>query len=59
MSRVHSFDGGNVFAYGYTAVQKANHDRRYYVVFPVKPSGRFKPFLCIVDDYGTLVKSQD
>jgi tryptophan synthase beta subunit len=47
---------GPVCTHRMTAWQKCLADERFYVVFMVKPAHGPKPYLTVVDDYGTLVK---
>lgn len=54
---MHYFDCGSCFTRGAIAIQICRKDRRYYVVFGVKPSARpsFMPVLAVMDDFGSLV----
>ena len=45
---------GPVCTHRMIAWQKCHMDVRYYVVFMVKPAFGPKPYLTVVDDYGTL-----
>ena len=45
---------GPVCVHRMIAWQKCHADARYYVVFMVKPAIGPKPYLTVVDDYGTL-----
>lgn len=47
---------GRICTFRFTAWQRCLKDSRYYVVFMVKPAVGPKPFLAVVDDYGTLVE---
>lgn len=45
---------GAVATCGFVAWQKCHADARFYVVFMVKPAIGPRPYLAVVDDYGSL-----
>lgn len=45
---------GPVTVAGFRCWQKCHGDIRLYVVFMAKPAIGPAPYLCVVDDYGTL-----